>query len=382
MENTELGGAGTTETGVGEGAPESRATETRSESSGESVRETIKRTLAEHKANSVQVDQAPAKESHSDVDNSRTTESNDSDDSSESNEPEDTDSFTDKPLPPAYWSKEGKEIFANLPEKAQQEIARRDLEAQRTITRVAQEVKAFKAEYEPFERVLEPYRELYQREGTRPEQIVENAISWDQAFRENKYQAASDFLAAYGVNLNEVAKLQGEVEPAQSQVPSEILETISSLKQELSALKQEREQQKAWEQQQASQQTLGTIEQNLAAFRNAKDANGEPKYPYFQQLESSMEMFILPVMDKYKDLPLSQQLEKAYRLAEADSEEIQIMKRQQQVLKRMDTAESRINGARKASANIRSSGEVSSTQPPKDLRECIKFSMRQAQNGG
>jgi hypothetical protein len=322
------------------------------------------------------VDQAPKKESHSDVDNSRTTESDDADDSNKSDDSDDDDSFTDKPLPPAYWSKEGKELFAGLPEKAQQEIARRDLEAQRTITRVAQEVKAFKAEYEPFERVLEPYREQYEREGTRPEQIIENAISWDQAFRENKYQAASDFLAAYGVNLNEIAKLQGEVVESQSpQVPSEILKRLSDLEQELA-------QEKASKQQQESQRTLGTIEQHLAAFKNAREATGEAKYPYFQQLESSMEMFIIPVMEKYSHLPLSQQLEKAYRLAEADSEDIQIMKRQQQVLKRMDTAESRINGARKASTNIRDSGEVSSSQPPKDLREAIRYSIRQLERGG
>src|SRR6185436_18855729 len=56
---------------------------------------------------------------------------------------------------------------------------------------------------EPLGQVLEKHTPYFQQTGVHPSQYIENAISWDQAFRNptTREQAIQQFAQSYGLNI-------------------------------------------------------------------------------------------------------------------------------------------------------------------------------------
>lgn len=147
--------------------------------------------------------------------------------------------------PPNSWKKDFHEHWANVPDPAKEYLYQRDSEQAAGV----EPIKVKAANYDQFEKTIEPYMPIMQGLGVQPMQAVQGLMENDRILRFGSPQAkqakALELLSAYGINL---AHLDPNLQPpvvdmAAAQQQMELNRQRAQLDQERQSWQQTEEQQ-------------------------------------------------------------------------------------------------------------------------------------------
>jgi hypothetical protein len=176
---------------------------------------------------------------------------------------------------PKNWSEEVRSKFTELPREAQEYMLKRDKEMTADYTRKTQEVAEQRKSYESLDKVIAPMRQQISASGISESEYISRLLNADLALRNNPKMAIKQLAQGYGIDLSSYDSDSVELE-TDSQ--------ISQLQQQNQAILAELNQFKQQNLQSARQQT----ENQITNFAEAKDDNGNLKYPHFSQLRVKM----------------------------------------------------------------------------------------------
>lgn len=197
---------------------------------------------------------------------------------------------------PEFWGPEHKEIFTKLQaiEHAEaQEIARQAAQSwhdqwkndQKYITQKSQTLAEEKRQYEQqlqeynqVQKALEPIRDIWASQGVAAPIGIAQMAYWGKLLHTDPKALITEVANYSGLDLNQVVEDQPYIDP--------------HIQQELGSLKQQNQQlQQAiggFQQGQQQQQQNQAIFQQVAAFEQDVDDNGQLKHPYVEEVAKDM----------------------------------------------------------------------------------------------
>ena len=176
---------------------------------------------------------------------------------------------------PKNWSEEVRSKFKDLPRDAQEYMLKRDKEMTADYTRKTQEVAEQRKSFESLDKVIAPMRQQISASGISEAEYISRLLNADMALRNNPKMAIKQLAQGYGIDLSSYDSDSVELE-TDSQ--------ISQLQQQNQAILAELNQFKQQNLQSARQQT----ENQITNFAEAKDDNGNLKYPHFTKVRVKM----------------------------------------------------------------------------------------------
>jgi hypothetical protein len=135
--------------------------------------------------------------------------------------------------PPHSWSAEAKAQWASVPPAAQAYIAEREAQAHQAITRAGQQIKA----YEPIARVLNSYRETFEKNGLAPDDGIGRLLEVERNLATDPASTIVQIAQAYGVDLTTLTN--GQSASASTTEQGQPDPQVATLKAELAQLKTE-----------------------------------------------------------------------------------------------------------------------------------------------
>jgi hypothetical protein len=189
--------------------------------------------------------------------------------------------------PHARWTPERKAQFAALPPEGQKFALALQAESDAHATRLSQGFADLKRTAEPLLQAVEPFQQYLAQlapvTGLTAPQMIAELMKTEHLLRTapvpQKYAAFAEVARTYGIDIAALA--QGRValpDPA-----------IANAQNETQALKQRLQEIEGLISRGQSEQ----VETAIADFANAKDAQGQPKYPHFDAFRAPMSKLML-----------------------------------------------------------------------------------------
>lgn len=215
----------------------------------------------------------------------------------------DTEGASEEPEPagdliaPDHWPEDQREVFGELPRKAQEIWMDRERQIHSWVSQKGQE-------YAAIDRALEPIQEQARLHGRTPDQVITQLVGWHGRLSEGKPEDFVALARLYGVDLaqqrpdapDEEVFVDPHVE-ALRQTNEQLQGQIQQLTQQMTGFNQSREAE-------VSQQVNNAI----TVFSSARDESGNLAHPYFDRLR--------PVMSVLMKSGQAKTLEEAYEAAE------------------------------------------------------------------
>ncbi len=224
------------------------------------------------------------------------------------------------------WSAKDKEILKTLPPEGRDLILRRHKEMEGAFTKKTQEHAAFRKEYEPVDKIFDPYRDQMRQSGYSPQTLIQ---AWanveDRLMKGDGVAVVAGLINGYKIDLGKVAQALGikpqqraaqpgaedgaEAQPQQQiQLPPQLMQEIQALRQRADAEDRRRQDESRGAQQAATQRVMTDIE----TFKSAQDDKGNLVHPHFDELETEMALLAKAAMDSRLPVPpLKELYEKA-----------------------------------------------------------------------
>ena len=270
--------------------------EATNESASETVRETLNRVLANQEIPQEETAETP-QETEEVEEATEETEENSEEEVAETEVEEKSEE--EKPLeaitPPQHWPKDFKESFEKLPVEAQHLLYDRHKELEGDYTKKTQGIAKYRKRQEALDEIMKPYLADFQRLGMDDIGAVRQLFAAHDYLRKDPKQAIQWLAKNYGVDMSEVGMDTAEDEYADPQV--------KALQQQVAQLQGFLNQQQQTQMQSVQQDTQSMIDK----FASAKDANGNLKYPHFEEVRDRMGVLIQGNQ--------AQDLESAYEMA-------------------------------------------------------------------
>lgn len=286
------------------------------------------------------------------------SEATESGEESEAGQPEDEEVEAATPPidPPQSWPAEMKERFSALPPEFRDIAtfaAQRDKEQGDAISRMGEEVHAVKeqlTQYEPLGKVIEAYKDEFDRRGIHPAQAFSSLIQAQRMLDQNPLGGLVQLGRSYGIDLLPMLQHHGVQvqQPQQGRQQQQVDPKVAALESQLEEIKgkmtaQERLVQEAEEQR---------LHQMITEF--AKDK------PYFEEAK--------PVMATFLQAGHAKTLDEAYDMAvnamPSVRERIRQEARRAEAAKREAEQKAKAEAARKSTAvNVKSGTSGSSNNP-------------------
>ena len=268
--------------------------EATNESASETVRETLNRVLANQEIPQEETAETPQETEEVEEEATEETEEEVAE-----TEVEEKAEEEEKPLeaitPPQHWPKNFKESFEKLPVEAQHLLYDRHKELEGDYTKKTQGVAKYRKRQEALDEIMKPYLADFQRAGMDEIGAVRQLFAAHDYLRKDPKQAIQWLAKNYGVDMSEVGMDTAEDEYADPQV--------KALQQQVAQLQGFLNQQQQTQMQSVQQDTQSMIDK----FASAKDADGNLKYPHFEEVRDRMGVLIQGNQ--------AQDLESAYEMA-------------------------------------------------------------------
>lgn len=298
--------------------------------------------------------------------------------------------------PPTVWSKEDKEEFYSLPKKAQEILLKRNRSAEAAITKKFQEVSERGRQYDEFAEILKPYEQRIALNGHSPASYVKNVLTVGAYADEKPEEFIRWFAQQRGINLSALTGgirqpqgMRGQQPGQQAQPQMRVDPVTGQLYQHVGALENRIQQVTGYlerEQQERAARTNAEAVREIEAFANATDEHGNPKFPFFSEVEQEMAALI-----RSGQVSGQNTLEEAYdRAVWANpatrtklQEDIQARSRREAQRQEQEKAKA----AQKSAASLRGTGGGSpasqDSQPGSDnLRDQLRHAMAQKRSAG
>jgi hypothetical protein len=268
--------------------------EATNESASETVRETLNRVLANQEIPQEETAETPQETEEVEEEATEETEEEVAETEAEEKAEEE-----EKPLeaitPPQHWPKDFKESFEKLPVEAQHLLYDRHKELEGDYTKKTQGIAKYRKRQEALDEIMKPYLADFQRAGMDEIGAVRQLFAAHDYLRKDPKQAIQWLAKNYGVDMSEVGMDTAEDEYADPQV--------KALQQQVAQLQGFLNQQQQTQMQSVQQDTQSMIDK----FASAKDADGNLKYPHFEEVRDRMGVLIQGNQ--------AQDLESAYEMA-------------------------------------------------------------------
>lgn len=200
----------------------------------------------------------------------------DTDTSTVETEDETVEESEDAPQPLESWSDEVKTYFQSLDNEGRQFILDRHKELEGDYTRKTQELADIRKRYERLDDVLKPYDEIARAQGLDLAPHVASALQYYVAFQRDPLSVVKHLVTANQITPEQLGlgqKEDDDTDPTIGALRSE----LESTKREIASLKQGT---------QATNQAA--LNAQISEFRDAKDEQGNPKHPHFEQVRPLM----------------------------------------------------------------------------------------------
>lgn len=191
--------------------------------------------------------------------------------------------------PPRGLSAQDAEVFSKLPAEMQQYVAR-------TMDSVNEQATRYAA-LGQLEQVIAPRRQAWALNGMTEAQVINQLFALSDFAAEKPGEFIQYIAQQRGIDLEELVFGAEPVDP-----------TVLALQQELGSVKQQLTGFTTQQQQIAHQSVIDEV----VAFADEKDAQGQPKRPYFADLGDSIMPFIAAVQQQQPGWSRSQILQEAY----------------------------------------------------------------------
>lgn len=267
--------------------------------------------------------------------------------------------------PPPFWDAKEKESFAKAPKDVQMAILRNEQQRNTWANGIAQKTAEAEKYYAALDDVLEPYRPYLARNGLDEATAIRKFFGWQEVIEKDPLVGIIELARTYGLTRNDLVGMtdvgagygdDGRYEQLQ--------EEIAALRGQL----EEREQ----------SEVIGSIEQEVSAFENATDENGNLLRPYFKTLAPQIAYVVQELKAANPYWTNAQVLEAAYSSVAREFEQRYV--KPQVESNSQAFAQRRAKRIRQATSPLSSSrnGSESDNQPvPADEREALEMAARQ-----
>ena len=204
-------------------------------------------------------------------------------------ETEQESSIEDALEPLEKWSESVQDQFRTLDPALQQFLLDREHDVESHLTKETQSLSEIRKRYERLDEVFKPYDEYASRNGIDMTPHIAQAMQYYMSFQQSPLETVRALIQNAGLEQDQVFEDDSLVDPS-----------IRALRQELRETKQQLQQIQSQPQPDQTE-----AEQTLKAFEEAKDEQGNLKYPHFEQLREMM----APLVNQ------GQTLEDAYKQA-------------------------------------------------------------------
>ena len=175
---------------------------------------------------------------------------------------------------PQHWSAEDRERFAAMPKNAQEWALERDKAMTADYTRKTQEIAETRNRYQQIDQTLEPVRAALQANGITEAGYIQRLMEADRRLQTDPVRTIKWLAQNAGVDL-------ATLEPGEG---SETDPQIAALRNQVQQLSEHLTTRERAEAEARQQETISTIEN----FQTATDEAGNPQYPHFEALRSTM----------------------------------------------------------------------------------------------
>ena len=209
----------------------------------------------------------------------------------------------------------------------------------------------------------------YAKMGVSVPQIVQSAIAWDKAFKTNPQQAAIEFLAAQGLDIQELSKINPHQVQQAPQNPGYLT------REEAERLADERFEKKI--QQQMQEQSTRNAQNTIQSFISEKPFFKDPSTA--EQLEVAMAPIVQGILGGDPSRSLKDALETAYNFVTTSDPRFAERNKLYNARLEAEAAEKEAQKALQASRSISGGpGSGSPSRVPKSVRDNLRMRMNGA----
>lgn len=266
------------------------------------------------------------------------------------------------------WSARDKETFKALPAEGRDLLLRRHKEMEGAFTRKTQEIAAFRKEYDPVHKLLEPWTDRMKARGYTPSSLITAWANVEKRLMDGDgVGVVAGLIKGYGLDMGMIAQAlglrpsprqdgTGDINPPQPngdatqiQLPPELTQQLQSLQQRLDA--QDRE--KADRARLAETSAVARAETELETFKSAQDDKGQLLHPHFDDLEDDMLQLARAAIAARKPVPPLGTLYETAVWANPSTRKARLAADQKaQQAKAADEARAKAAAAKKASSSV------------------------------
>ena len=267
--------------------------EATNESASETVRETLNRVLANQEIPQEETAETP--QETEEVEEEATEETEEEVAETEAEEKAEEEKPLEAISPPQHWPNDFKEQFEKMDATGQHLFMKRYKDLEGDYTKKTQSLAKYRKRQEAFDEIMKPHMDDFSRAGMDEVGAVRQLLAAHDYLRKDPKQAIQWLAKNYGVDISEVGLDTAEDDYADPQV--------KALQQQVAQLQGFLNQQQQTQMQSVQQDTQSMIDK----FASAKDANGNPKHPHFEEVRDRMGVLIQGNQ--------AQDLESAYEMA-------------------------------------------------------------------
>jgi len=190
--------------------------------------------------------------------------------------------------PPEKWKDEWKDSFKSLPLEAQKILLDRHKDVESHLTKETQSLSETRKRYEKLDDVLKPYSDALRTRGIDIEPHVANALQAYFAYQQDPVSTLKNLISTAGLTADQFFEDE-TVDPSIRALRAELEET----KRQLAKIEQRPDEQES------------TAKRQLDEFTSAKNDDGTPKYPHFEQVKTLMAPLVAngkTLEDAYKEV--------------------------------------------------------------------------------
>lgn len=262
----------------------------------------------------------------------------------------------DPVLPPPSWAADAKDVWNQVPKRAQQEFVKRETDLRRGLQQATEKAAQIEREWSEVGQVLAPFENRFKRLGVTRGQVLNNMVGWQEYLDDEsrRPQAFRDLAASYGTTLEQLAQVSAQ-QPAEPAYVREIRQQNQQLMQ-------------LFQQQSVAQKQQGEAQVvlELQSFASETDASGRLKHPHLEYLVDDIQQILPAVRASMPGASPKQLLSAAYDKAvwsNPSTRELELKKTAQPVTKqnvdRARAAKKLVNGEAMAPETV---------ERPKDIR--------------
>lgn len=179
--------------------------------------------------------------------------------------------------PPERWTDEAKTHFLSLDKPSQELLLAREADVERHLTKRTQELSETQTRYERLDPVLKPYEDIARQQGLELAPLVGQAMQYFSAYMRDPASTVKQLIQQNQWSAQDLGLADSDDEQYTDPDVKALRSELTKTQQELASLRQG-----------SAQNEAQSIQSQIAAFRDAKNDDGSPKYPHFEAARSRM----------------------------------------------------------------------------------------------